>query len=231
MKVEKTDYILIAGASQGIGYAVLEEFLSSYTNCHIIAISRNVSNFDNLSEAKLKRVSVIQVDLSESFTIDEYIPKDGKLKGIIFTAGVLDKFELGSIEYSNFQSIYKNNVWSFINTIQCCLPHIYNTHIVSIGSMGGINNSLKFPGMSVYSSSKGALAIISECFSEDLKNLNTSVNCLAIGAVNTEMMKKAFPDHTSNIDPQDIAPFICNFTLYSKDLFNGKTIPVSSTSP
>ncbi len=230
MELKSTDYILVAGSSKGIGYAVVQELLDNYPNAHVIAISRNISNLQLLNTKYSDRLTLIGSDLSQPFSIAGIL-QNTKLKGIIYTAGVLNKFPLGTITYSNFEEVYKNNVWSLINTIQCCLPYIYNTHIVTLGSMGGINGSLKFPEMSVYSSSKGAVAIISECFAEDLKKLNTSINCLAIGAVNTEMMQKAFPDYHSNTEPQDIARFICNFTLSSKELFNGKTIPVSYTSP
>lgn len=230
MELNKTEFILVAGASKGIGFAVVQEFLNNYPNIHVIAVSRNLANLESLSLKFKGRISLLQADLTIDFSISSIIGEN-KLKGIVFTAGTLNKFNLGSITYSDFKDIYDHNIWSLINTIQCCLPYIYNSHLVTLGSMGGISGSLKFPEMSVYSSSKGAVSIISECFAEDLKELHTSINCLAIGAVNTEMMKKAFPNYTSNTDPQDIAKFICDFTLNSKELFNGKTLPVSYSTP
>lgn len=229
-KENSNEFILIAGAGKGIGLAVVKEFLIKYPHISIIAISRDISQLKSLDKKYQKRLNLIQQDLSNSFSIKDII-KDKKLKGLVFCAGILEKKTIGTITRDDFDLIYHNNVWTLINTIQCILPYLLNTHIVTLGSMGGINGSLKFEEMSLYSSSKGAVAILSECFAEDLKKLNTSINCLAIGAVNTKMMQSAFPNYKSNTDPQDIAEFICNFTHNSKELFNGKIIPVSYTSP
>jgi NAD(P)-dependent dehydrogenase (short-subunit alcohol dehydrogenase family) len=97
--------------------------------------------------------------------------------------------------------------------------------------MGGHTGTLKFNGMATYSSSKAAMACITECIAEEIKTKGASANCLNIGAVNTEMMKTAFPDFETHITPEIMARFIINFTIFSKELFNGKVIPVSSTIP
>ena len=61
--------------------------------------------------------------------------------------------------------------------------------------MGGVQGSVKFPGLSAYSSSKGALTILTECLAEEFKDTPHRFNVLALGAVQTEMLSKAFPDY------------------------------------
>jgi NAD(P)-dependent dehydrogenase (short-subunit alcohol dehydrogenase family) len=97
--------------------------------------------------------------------------------------------------------------------------------------MGGFQGAAKFPGLSAYSSSKAALAGLTECLAEELKSKNISVNCLAIGAVQTEMLAKAFPGYKAPLKPNQMAEFICNFALTGHTYFNGKIIPVASTTP
>ncbi|MCD4683026.1 MAG: SDR family oxidoreductase, partial [Bacteroidales bacterium] len=116
--------------------------------------------------------------------------------------------------------------------VQALLPMFKpNSHIVNVSSMGGFQGSVKFPGLSLYSASKGALAILSECMAEEFKEEQIKVNCLALGAVQTEMLSEAFPGYEAPIKPNKMAEFIKNFALTGQQVFNGKILPVSLSTP
>jgi short-subunit dehydrogenase len=104
-------------------------------------------------------------------------------------------------------------------------------HIVNIGSMGGFQGSVKFPGLSVYSSSKAAVASFTECLAEELKDTQIKVNCLALGAAQTEMLASAFPGYKAPISAEKMAEFIADFSLKAHQWINGKIIPVSLSTP
>jgi len=104
-------------------------------------------------------------------------------------------------------------------------------HIINIGSMGGFQGSSKFPGLSVYSSTKAALANLSECWAEEFKDFGIKSNCLALGAVDTEMLKNAFPDYSAGITSDEVAKGIVNFALNYEGVINGKVIPFSESTP
>jgi hypothetical protein len=57
------------------------------------------------------------------------------------------------------------------------------------------------------------------------------VNCLALGAVNTEMLTKAFPGYKAPINAKDMAEFIAGFALNGHKFMNGKIIPVAINNP
>ena len=105
------------------------------------------------------------------------------------------------------------------------------SHVVNISSIGGIGGSSKFPGLSAYSSSKGALNILTEMLAEEFKDKGISFNTLALGAVQTEMLEEAFPGYEANISSSEMANFIYKFSLEGNNFFNGKIIPVSNTNP
>ncbi len=104
-------------------------------------------------------------------------------------------------------------------------------HIVHIGSMGGVQGSSKFPGLSAYSASKAALANLTECMAEELQSDGIHVNCLALGAVNTEMLRHAFPDYVADMSSEQIAEFIYDFSINRRSFFNGKILPVAASTP
>jgi NAD(P)-dependent dehydrogenase (short-subunit alcohol dehydrogenase family) len=97
--------------------------------------------------------------------------------------------------------------------------------------MGGFQGSQKFKGLSIYSSSKAALASLSECLAEEYRDSSISFNCLALGATDTEMMRAAFPGYNASAKPDEMAKFIVEFAINGNKYFNGKIIPVSTSTP
>ena len=112
--------------------------------------------------------------------------------------------------------VYKVNVFSVMSLIQRLLPMMdenSRSHIVNISSMGGFQGSAKFAGLSAYSSSKAALACLTECLAEEFKDKNISFNCLALGAVQTEMLNEAFPGYQAPVSAPEMASYISDFVL------------------
>ena len=97
--------------------------------------------------------------------------------------------------------------------------------------MGGFQGSLKFAGLTAYSTAKAALCAFTEMFAEEYKATNIHMNCLCLGAVQTEMLAQAFPGYEAPTSPEQMANFIANFAEHSGQLLNGKIIPVSASNP
>ena len=104
-------------------------------------------------------------------------------------------------------------------------------HVLNITSMGGVQGSAKFPGLSAYSSSKGALVILTELLAEEFKDSGPSFNALALGAVQTEMLEEAFPGYKAPVSAAQIGEYIIDFALNGHQFYNGKVLPISSSTP
>ena len=129
-------------------------------------------------------------------------------------------------------SQFDSNVVTTVNLIQASESLLErNSHIVNISSMGGYQGSSKFKGLSAYSSTKGAISILSECLSEEFSSRGIKVNALALGAVQTAMLSKAFPGYEAPLTAIEMAGFITDFALNSSSFINGKVIPVSINNP
>jgi NAD(P)-dependent dehydrogenase (short-subunit alcohol dehydrogenase family) len=105
------------------------------------------------------------------------------------------------------------------------------SHIVNISSMGGYQGSSKYRGLSVYSASKAALSCLSECLAVEFSDSGISVNCLALGSVQTEMFESAFPGFKAPLSANEIAGFISYFAVNGNKFFNGKVLPVAVNNP
>ena len=104
-------------------------------------------------------------------------------------------------------------------------------HVVNIASMGGIQGSLKFSGLSAYSSTKGALITLTECLAEEYKNKNVSFNAIAFGAVQTEMLSEAFPNYKAPLTAAEAAKFVGDFAVNGQKYFNGKVLQMALSTP
>ena len=105
------------------------------------------------------------------------------------------------------------------------------SHVVTISSMGGIQGSMKFPGLAAYSSAKGAVITLSELLAEEYKEHQIAFNVLALGAVQTEMLAEAFPEYQASLQADKMADYIYNFATTANKFYNGKVLQVSNTTP
>jgi NAD(P)-dependent dehydrogenase (short-subunit alcohol dehydrogenase family) len=118
---------------------------------------------------------------------------------------------------------------SLIRVVKPLMPS--GSHIVNISSMGGYQGSSKYRGLSYYSASKAALACLTECLATEFTGLGISVNCLALGSVQTEMINEAFPGYKAPVDAKQMAEYISGFALTGHKFFNGKILPVAVSNP
>ena len=97
--------------------------------------------------------------------------------------------------------------------------------------MGGVQGSAKFAGLAAYSSSKGALITLMELLAEEYKEKGISFNALALGAVQTEMLQEAFPGYRASVSAERMGQYIAEFALSGHELYNGKVLQVSNSTP
>ena len=221
--------IIVTGASRGIGHEIVK--IAEKKGQRVYSISRNIKALKDYS-FKYPR----QVDLANEDSIDKFsseVKNDGvKVDALINNAGAFLNKPFEKISKKEFEYIFQVNVFGLSSITRKVLPIIDSKgHIVNITSMGGINGAAKFTGLSAYSSSKGAVNILTELLAEEYKEKGPSFNALAFGAVQTEMLEEAFPGLKAPISAKEIADFILDFSLQGQKYFNGKIIPVSSTTP
>jgi short-subunit dehydrogenase len=235
--------IVITGASRGIGYELARLFASNINN-KVVVIARNRLKLEQLKRecqyqypgAKIHPLvfDLANGDLKHDL-MRELLSHISSVDVLINNAGALVNKPFEELTKEDIENTYSVNVTSVFALIQALLPYMGKgqqpTHILNISSMGGFQGSLKFPGLSAYSSSKAALASLTECLAEEFKGKNISVNCLCLGAVQTEMFAQAFPGEKAPMTPMQMATFIRDFALAGASYFNGKILPVTTTTP
>jgi|SRR6185312_7750104 len=235
--------IIVTGASNGIGHELVRLFASN-TNNKVVALARNRLKLEQLKRECLYQYPGAKIypmvfdlgsgDFERAF-VREILSYINTIDILVNNAGMLINKPFEELTAEDVDSVYRTNITSVFSTIRMLLPYMGKaetpTHIVNISSMGGIQGSAKFPGLSAYSSSKAALVALTECLAEEFKGRNIAINCLALGAVQTEMFSKAFPGEKVEMQPMQMAHFVRDFALSGAAYFNGKVLPVSNTTP
>ena len=221
--------VVITGASRGIGFEMVKQFLA---NGHkVLAISRNK---EKLLELEQLGANILTFDLTASdySPIIDFVKLFGQIDILINNAGALVNKPLNKMTNDDINYVYSVNVFSIIKLTRDLLSYFNNeAHIVNISSVGGVQGSVKFPGLSIYSSSKGAVNILTECLAEEFRESSLRFNALALGAVQTEMLKEAFPGYKANTSAVEMANYIYRFAKQDGKLYNGKILTVSSSNP
>ena len=231
MQSKKT--IVVVGASRGIGKAIVERFAANPENT-VYALSRNIRGMESFSI--FPNVHSFAFDLDTS-TVREQAEKNfadiSTIDILINNAGKLINKPFPELTQAEISSCYQVNVIGVMQTVQAAIPKMEENggHIVNISSMGGFQGTVKFAGLAAYSTSKAAVCSFTELFYEEYKDSKIKMNCLCLGAAQTEMLEEAFPGYIAPVSAEKMGEFISDFALKSHQWINGKIIPVSLSTP
>jgi len=227
----KSKNIIITGTSRGIGFELVHLFANQGHN--VLALSRNAQPVNNLH---FDNISSFAFDLCEEADykkVEDFIKNEWNHVDILINnAGMLLNQPFGETTFKDFSKVYETNVFGVAEMTRVVLPFMKSDgHVVTVSSMGGIQGSVKFPGLAAYSSSKGAVITLTELLAEEYKETGPQFNVLALGAVQTEMLKEAFPDFKAPTSALEMAMYINEFSLNGNKFYNGKVLQVSNSTP
>jgi len=225
--------IAITGCSRGIGIETVRCLLED--GHEVIALSRNCGSLEGLKK-RFSKLDTLELDFSENKgregVVDFMERNDKTLDGIVHNAGLLLNKPFAETSLEDMISVYTVNVFSVSELTRKLLPFFNpGAHVLAISSMGGIQGSMKFPGLAAYSSSKGALITLFELLAEEFKDRHLSFNTLALGAVQTEMLNEAFPGYQASVSAETMGAYVARFVLSGQELYNGKVLQVSNSTP
>jgi len=229
MKPSKT--VIITGTSRGIGFELVQLFADA--GYAVLALSRNAKP---VSDLNLDNTTAFPFDLNKSEDYERvaaFVQNEWSHVNILINnAGTLLNKPFSDTTFEDFQQVYNTNVFGVAELTRCMIPFMSKSgHVVTISSMGGVQGSVKFPGLAAYSSSKGAVISLTELLAEEYKETGPSFNVLALGAVQTEMLEEAFPGYEAPNTAAQMGAYIFEFAKTGQQFYNGKLLQISSSTP
>jgi 3-oxoacyl-[acyl-carrier protein] reductase len=193
MKLNKT--ILITGANRGLGRAIAEKLaLDGYDlviHCH-----KNRVQLDDFAKELISmgvKVEKLQFDISnrqETFAcIEEYLKTNPAPYGVVCNAGVTADTAFPAMTNEEWDGVIHTNLDSFYNLLHPLVMPMVSARkpgrIVTLSSVSGITGNR---GQVNYSASKAGIIGATKALAVELAKRNITVNCVAPGLINTEMV-------------------------------------------
>ncbi len=223
--------VVITGTSRGIGFELVKAFADA--RHQVLALSRNSEPVDKLG---FRNVESMAFDLSNDKDFDSV---ETRIKNswntvdiLIHNAGMLINKPFSETSTQDYMQVFQTNVFGVAELSRRLIPYMNKDgHVVIISSMGGVQGSLKFPGLAAYSSSKGAVITLTELLAEEYKETGPRFNALALGSVQTQMLEEAFPGYQASTSADEMANYIYHFAISGHRFQNGKILQVSNSTP
>jgi NAD(P)-dependent dehydrogenase (short-subunit alcohol dehydrogenase family) len=205
----KNKTVLITGASRGLGKKIAEAFLQA--GAHLILVARDIKKLTLLQEE-------LQKDLKENQTIRLLavdLAKPEELKTLfdltnidILINNAAVQGPIGAIwenDWQSWQTTQQINLLSPVALCRALIPQMMKQNFGRIINISGGGATNARPQFSAYAVSKTALVRFSETLAEEVKSFNISVNCIAPGVMNTDMLQEVLQAGEEKIGKKEFA--------------------------
>lgn len=189
--------VLVTGASGGIGRAIA--LAAAKAGYYVVA---HYNHGKEKAEAVLNeitsqggRAELIQFNVSDcqdcKTKLDAYTEKNGALWGIVSNAGICRDTAFPGMSEENWSDVIHTNLDGFYNVIQPLVMPLCRKkrgRIITIASVSGVMGNR---GQVNYSASKAGIIGATKALAVELGKRQITVNCIAPGVIETEMIKEA----------------------------------------
>ncbi|WP_108944808.1 3-ketoacyl-ACP reductase FabG2 [Shewanella halifaxensis] len=203
-----TKRVLITGSSRGIGKAIALKLAASG---HDIAMHFH-SNQDaaNATRAELEllgvQVSCLQFDIGDRAAAKQAIEQDieqhGAYYGVVLNAGINADTAFPAMTETEWDSVVHTNLDGFYNVIHpTVMPMVQSRQggrIITLASVSGIAGNR---GQVNYSASKAGIIGATKALSLELAKRKITVNCIAPGLIETDMVSDIPKDMVNTLVP------------------------------
>ena len=194
MKLNKT--VLITGASKGIGKAVAWKLASGGYDLALHCRS----SFDELKSVaeSIKKeygtaISLLQFDVSNrsatKLSLEKYLSEFGAPYGVVCNAGVTADNSFPAMLSEEWDNAIDTNLGSFYNVLHpLVMPMVSSRKPGRIITMSSVSGLMGNRGQVNYSASKAGIIGATKALAIELAKRNITVNCVAPGLIETEMV-------------------------------------------
>ena len=221
---------MVTGAGRGIGRAIARHLASEHT---VLAVSRTA---DELAEATSGHDSMHAhvADIGTPGVVDDIATAAdalGALRIWVNNAATVQPRPLPEITDDEWRHVMAVNLDAAFAGCRAAMRRMATTGggvIINIGSLSGVPNIEKFPGLASYNVSKAGIIALTELVA--LEGREHHVRCIALspGAVDTAMLRRAAPHLRPGVTPDDVAAIVDFLVSDAAAPLSGTNIPIFS---
>ena len=197
------DYVLVTGASRGIGKAIANELANKGYNLYLTCLKHgdDLKSYSAELSAKYEINCIPFVcDIGNYNDVAEMFKQIPRVNVVINNAGIAWLGLLTDMEPHEWDNVIRTNLSSLFNTSKCAVPLMLRQgggKIINISSVWGqVGASTEV----AYSASKGGVNGFTRALAKELAPSNISVNAISCGVIDTDMNRS----HLSDDDMEDL---------------------------
>ena len=209
-------FAVVTGASRGIGRRIAEELLNYGAVLYAIArASEDLSSLEDRAKERGQKIIKLEADLKDIKQIEGISNSIENVDILVHNAACFQSALIEDMSIENWEGHIQLNLTApFLLTkalwhkLKRCPSK--EASIVFISSLAGVIHKEKFPGTSAYVATKMGLVGFCEAMASEGRSFGIRANCISPGSVDTEMLRKAFPDMKADFTVKNIS----NMVLY-----------------
>lgn len=189
--------VLVTGSSGGIGRAIALQ--AAQAGYEIVAHYNNgkekAEALKNEIESAGGKCSLIQFNISDredcKNKLEKWSEENGAFWGIVLNAGICRDNAFPALSDENWDDVLHTNLDGFYNVLKPLVMPLCRKkrgRIITIASVSGIIGNR---GQVNYSASKAGIIGATKALAVELASRKITVNCIAPGFIETEMIKDA----------------------------------------
>ena len=190
------NYVLITGASSGIGYELAKLFERDGYNLILVARDKEKLQMavDKLNNEKNK-IIILDVDLSREDEVDKLIKYINKneidINILVNNAGIGSFGEFAEIDWKTEEKLIDINIKALTKLTKYFLPKMIEKKSGGILNVASTAAFASGPRMATYYASKAYVLNLTEAIHEEVKEYGINISCLCPGPVRTSFQSKA----------------------------------------
>lgn len=184
--------ILITGGGSGIGAGTARYLIER--GARVTICGRRAEKIRSVAAELGAACTAVSGDITiaadRNTIVATAVAHGGGLDALVSNAGNMYRGALETLDEQQLLDIFHANVIAGIMLSALCMPHL-ETSKGAIVFLGSIHNRRAFPGVSPYAATKGAIEALTKSLAAELGPRGVRVNCVAPGAVFTEINQRA----------------------------------------
>jgi len=225
---------IVTGASSGIGLRTADRLAEA--GARVVLFARSREEIERVAGAAPDQMHAVTGDLTDESDIERLFAETAERFGpcdiLVNNAGALTVRPLVRLSTEEWDRVFAVNVRAVFLTCRFALASMIERKrgaIVNVASISGVQGSSKFPGVTSYCASKGAVISLTEALAAEVKSHGIRVNAVSPGSVDTPMLRKANPLAKPDMTPDEVAEVILFLASDRSRPINGQNIHVFSS--